>query len=78
MDSLINFDANSILHSIASKAITTHLVEKEILKENETKVGNSKTSQYSNKDNNIIKKNVSFTSRNLKTTKTSMLGLKKN
>lgn len=67
MDNIANFDSNSLLHSIASKAITTHIIEKEIAKENEAKqAAKPKISGNSVKENlfsKIDKKNVSFTSR---------------
>lgn len=38
MDNILNFEANSMLHTTASRAITTHIIEREINKENEEKL----------------------------------------
>ena len=37
MDNVINFDTNSILHTIASKTISTHIADREINKLNQVK-----------------------------------------
>ncbi len=82
IDNPINFDSNSLLHSIASKAITTHVIEKEIIKENEAKLAlKPKTSGNSVKENlvtKIDKKNTTFTPRNAKTSRltTALTGKK--
>jgi len=71
-----------MLHSIASKAITTHVIEKEIIKENEAKLAvKPKSSGISVKENllsKVDKKNISFTARNGKPNKTiaSVIGKK--
>jgi len=77
MDNIINFEINSNLHSIASKAIITHLTEKEIIKENEKKISTQKKSsgnsfkEYINTKND--KKNINTISKS----RISALGLKK-